>query len=134
MVDNSAYNRLKFDSVRDRLEPLLRAQLVATCGIIELEALYSAESKSNYEEIRGQRGAILTYLDTTEDDFQWALTKQYELAKKAQHRGMKLPDLLLAAVAMRHNLTILHYDSDFDRLAQVTGQRVQWVVPRKSVP
>jgi len=24
---------------------------------------------------------------------------------------------------------VLHYDSDFDLIAEVTGQRTQWVVP-----
>lgn len=31
MVDNSAWNRLKYDAVAARLKPLLDANLVATC-------------------------------------------------------------------------------------------------------
>jgi Arc/MetJ family transcription regulator len=30
-------------------------------------------------------------------------------------------------------LTVLHYDADFDRVARITGQPVEWVVPRGSV-
>jgi predicted nucleic acid-binding protein len=40
---------------------------------------------------------------------------------------------VLAAVAERHGLTVLHYDADFDHVALVTGQGVQWIVPRGSV-
>jgi hypothetical protein len=30
-------------------------------------------------------------------------------------------------------LVVLHYDADFDLVAAVTGQTVQWVVPRGTV-
>ena len=30
----------------------------------------------------------------------------------------------------RHDVTVLHYDHDFDLIADVTGQRVEWIVPR----
>ena len=31
-------------------------------------------------------------------------------------------------------MTVLHYDSDYDLIADVTGQPVQWVVPRGPFP
>ena len=43
-------------------------------------------------------------------------------------------DLLIAAVAERARVTVLHYDSDYDLITKVTGQPVQWVVPRGTVP
>jgi predicted nucleic acid-binding protein len=49
-------------------------------------------------------------------------------------RAVGFPDLLIAAVAGRERVTVLHYDSDFDLIARVTGQPVQWVVPRGTVP
>ena len=27
-------------------------------------------------------------------------------------------------------MVLLHYDADFDRIAAVTGQAMEWVVPR----
>ena len=44
------------------------------------------------------------------------------------------PDLLVAAVAEREQVTILHYDSDYDLIAQITRQPTQWVVPSGTVP
>ncbi|MGP7997281.1 MAG: hypothetical protein ACLPKI_08170 [Streptosporangiaceae bacterium] len=44
------------------------------------------------------------------------------------------PDLLIAAVAERERVTVLHYDSDCELIAHVTGQPVTWVVPRGTVP
>lgn len=42
--------------------------------------------------------------------------------------------LLIAAVAERHELTLLHYDADFDTIAEITGQDARWVVPRAQTP
>jgi predicted nucleic acid-binding protein len=49
-------------------------------------------------------------------------------------RAVGFPDLLVAAVAERERVTVLHYDGDYDFIAQVTSQPVQWVVPRGTVP
>ena len=63
---------------------------------------------------------------------QRALQVQRLLASRSQ-RGRKVPDLLIAA-AEELGLAVLHYDADFDRIAAVTGQRCDWVVPAGSVP
>lgn len=49
-------------------------------------------------------------------------------------RAAGLPGLLVAAVAERERVTILHYDGDYELIAGVTGQPVRWVVPRGTVP
>ena len=48
-------------------------------------------------------------------------------------RTVPLPDLLIAAVAERQRVTVLHYDSDYDTIAEVTAQPTQWIVKRGSV-
>lgn len=133
LIDNGASNRIKYPSVADRIKPLTDAHLVATCAALEVEALYSARNSEEYEKMRSQRLAIFTYVDSGEEDWQRALATQRELTAKAQHKGPRVPDLIIAAVAQRYNLTLLHHDSDFDRIAEVTGQRAEWVVPRGSV-
>jgi len=61
-----------------------------------------------------------------------ALEAQHRLAQRGQHR-VPVPDLLIAATAEEHRLSVIHYDRDFDRIAEVTGQRTEWVVPRGSI-
>jgi hypothetical protein len=56
------------------------------------------------------------------------------LWRSGRIRAVGLPDLLIAAVAERERVTVLHYDGDYELIAQVTGQPVQWVVPRGTVP
>jgi len=55
------------------------------------------------------------------------------LAKTGQHRAVSLPDLLIAAAAERADLVVLHYDADYDFIASVTGQPVEWVAPKGSL-
>lgn len=44
--------------------------------------------------------------------------------------AIKPVDLLIAAVAELAGAAVWHYDSDYDRIAEVTGQPMEWVVPR----
>jgi predicted nucleic acid-binding protein len=64
-----------------------------------------------------------------------ALEVQRLLAHKAglHHRSVKIPDLLVAATAELAALTVLHYDEDYERVAAITGQNMEWVVERGSI-
>jgi predicted nucleic acid-binding protein len=115
------------------LVPLLTAGQVAVSGIVELEVLYSARTHQDFIDTRAELRAY-PRLQVTEADFERAVAVMELLARHGQHRGAGLPDLLQAAVAERHQVTLLHYDADFDLIAGVTGQPAEWVVPRASVP
>lgn len=58
---------------------------------------------------------------------------QAQLVRRGQHRGASIPDLILAAIADIEQLVILHYDHDFDIIADVSTKPTEWVVPRGSV-
>jgi predicted nucleic acid-binding protein len=62
-----------------------------------------------------------------------AVAVQDVLAERSQHRGVKIADLLVAAAAEAADLVVLHYDHDFDLIAEVTGQATEWVVPSGTV-
>jgi predicted nucleic acid-binding protein len=118
--------------VREILEPLLIAGEIATCGIVDLELLYSARDRATYRAlVEALRGMPRVPLDEVSVDR--ALSVQAMLAERSQHRAVPLPDLLVAACAEGAGLTVLHYDADFDRIAELTGQPTQWIVPRGSV-
>ena len=132
LADKSALARQGKPAVREILEPLLLAGEIATCGIIDLEILFSARDRATY---RATSAALrgMPRVSTTEACVQRALEVQAMLAERSQHRAVPLPDLLVAACAEHAGLAILHYDADFDRITELTGQRTQWVVPRGSV-
>lgn len=45
----------------------------------------------------------------------------------ARWRALSLVDALVAAVAETRELTILHYDADFELVSELTGQPHEWV-------
>jgi predicted nucleic acid-binding protein len=101
--------------------------------VLELEVLYSARSHADVLAIRQElRG--YPRVDLGEADFVRAAGVLALLARRGQHRAAGLPDLLQAAAAERHGLILLHYDADYELIAAVTGQAMDWVVPRGSVP
>jgi predicted nucleic acid-binding protein len=118
--------------VREALDLLLRAGEVATCGIVDLEALYSASSPAAYSATATALSEM-PRASVNEECVVRALEIQALLAEHSQHRGVSVPDLLIAACAERAGLVVLHYDADYDRIAKVTGQPTRWVVPRGSV-
>ena len=133
LADKSALARRETrPEVREMLEPLLVSGEIATCGIVDLELLYSARDRATYraltEALRG-----MPRVSVTDDAVNRAIAVQAMLAERSQHRAVPLPDLLVAACAERAELTVLHYDADFDRVAELTGQPTQWIVPRGSV-
>jgi predicted nucleic acid-binding protein len=106
---------------------------VATCVIVDLELLFSARSSRDYLEILSDRRS-LPRAEVDEAQLERAVEVQTALGRQAQHRGVSIPDLLIAAAAEAAGLTVLHYDPDFDLVAEVTGQACEWVVPKGSVP
>lgn len=134
LADKSALTRHDTrPEVREIVEPLLLAGRIATCGIVDLELLYSASDPAIYAELARVLRS-LPRVPVTDAAVDRALEVQGLLAARSQHRAVSLPDLLVAACAEMAGLTVLHYDADFDRIAEVTDQPVQWIVPRGSVP
>jgi len=133
LVDTSAAARASHPQVASFVAPLVSGGLVGTCAALDFEALFSSRSASEYEEMRLDRRLSYEYLPTNNADWERALDVQRQLALKSQLRAVGMPDLLIAAVAERERVTIVHYDSDFDIIAAVTGQSAQWVAPRGSL-
>jgi predicted nucleic acid-binding protein len=133
LVDKSALARMQRESVSARVRAMAELGRVATCGITELELLYSARSHADHAAIRARRALAWTWAPIDDATFRRAIEVQGELARTGHHR-LPIPDLLIAAAAERAGMGVLHYDADFDRIAAVTGQPTEWVVPRGSVP
>lgn len=133
IADKSALARMHHSAVATKLAPLLIGGDVATCGVIDLEMLFSARSHADVVALRAERAAF-PQLSMTQADFDRAVDVLEDLARTGHHRAAGIPDLLIAAVAQRHNVTLLHYDKDFELIAAVTRQKVEWIVPPGTVP
>jgi len=131
LVDTSVLKRLGRSEVRDVVEPLATAGLLGRPRICDLEVGYSARTAEEWDLLIDALDAF-DAVDTTAAHVRRALQVQRLLAQRSQ-RGRKLPDLLVAAAAEALDVGVLHYDSDFDQIAAVTGQRCTWVVPRGTI-
>jgi hypothetical protein len=134
LLDNSAWVRLGDAAVPDdraaELAAVLEAGGVGTCLPFLLEAGYSARNARDRDELMDELLA-LPYFHIDDDVERRALDAQSELARTGHHR---LPpvDLLVAAIADQHDLAVLHYDRDYDVIAEKTDLSFtsEWLVPR----
>lgn len=133
LADTSAIARVADASVGRELTRLGRLGLLGTCVTVDLEVLYSARTPTEYATTAARRVAGFVDLPLHPDVGARAMAVQAMLAKRSQHRAAGIIDLLTAAVAEHYRAIVLHYDSDFDHIAAVTGQDTRWVVPRGSV-
>lgn len=134
IADTSALARRGQPAVSAVLSPLILAGDVATCSVIELEILFSARGYADLVRTQQIRSEGFQLIPIVQDDFDRAVEVMTELARRGRHRAVGIPDLLISAVAERARLTVLHYDADYDYVAEVTSQSMQWVVPRGTVP
>lgn len=129
LADKSALARGRDPEAAAVLEPLLLDGRVATCSLIDLELLYSARGKRDFTELLDERAGFHR-VPILQADFDRAIDVMSHLADRGRHR-IALPDLVIAAVAERASLVVLHFDADYDRIAAVTKQPTQWVMPSK---
>jgi len=131
LLDTSVLTRLREPAIREAIGPKAESGELARAGISDLEVGYSARNAAEWDSL-ARALEIFALVESTAEHVRRARQVQRLLAAKHQ-RGRKVPDLLIAAAAEAGNLTVLHYDADFDRIAVVTGQPCEWVVPAGSV-
>ena len=131
VIDTSVLTRLKDPVVRAVVEPLATSGRIAKIGVSDLEVGYSARNAQEWDDLAAALD-VFDHIETTASHLIRARQVQRLLASISQ-RGRKIPDLLVAAAAEEAGLTVLHYHTDFDLIASVTGQPVEWVVPAGSV-
>jgi predicted nucleic acid-binding protein len=113
--------------VAERLAAEARIGALGVSTMTALEVLYTSRHVEEYRSIL-ERMRRMAWYDLR--DQRAAIEVQHRLALRGQHRT-SLPDVIVAATAAEHGLTVLHYDSDYERLAEVTGIQHEWVAPRR---
>ena len=131
LADTSAWIRSRRSDeqgLRRRFDELLVEGEVAICDMVQLELLASTRNAAEFEELAGDLDA-LPQVPIEPAHWRRGLWVYGELARQggAHQRSVKHPDLLIAAAAEAAGLAVLHYDEDYDRIAQITGQRCQWL-------
>lgn len=135
LVDKSALARVaRSPEVQAALIRLDDIGVLATTAVIDLEIGYSARNLAEFDSVAVDRAELYQQLPLTPAVTDRARQVQRQLVRAGQHRGPGVPDLLIAATAELNNATVVHYDRDYDTIAAITGQPVEWIVPAGSVP
>ena len=133
LADTSALARLHHDDVAARVSPMFLGGRIATCALVDLEVMVTARDPAEHEEMWSDR-QLLPRAPVDEACTARASEVQGLLTEGGRHRRVPVTSLVVAAAAERAGLIVLHYDQDFDLIAEVTGQPTEWVVPRGTVP
>ncbi len=133
LADTSAWvwTRVVGGELRAAFDEDLVDGQIAICDMVRLDLLYSARNAAEFTALSSELDALPSSPIGVE---QWkrALEVYEQLARQGalHHRAVRHPDLLIAAAAEAADIPVLHYDEDYDRIANVTGQDVRWLAPR----
>ena len=124
LIDTSAwieFLRNTQSPVCERVDTLL-ASRIATCDAVRMEVLAGARDQEHLEQLR-RLLARATLLPTESIDFDTAAAV-YRSCRSQGKTVRKLIDCLIAAVAVRANVPVLHMDQDFTAIAAATDLRI----------
>jgi predicted nucleic acid-binding protein len=134
LADTSVWSKVRNQpALADWFNAEVRAGRIVTCGVVVLELLRSARNTVSFRA----QSEMLDALDCCPDgarQFARAREVQALLAGRGRHRGIPPADLLIAAAAESGGVPVLHYDHDYDLIAEVSGQVVRWILPAGSLP
>ena len=129
LADTSVFGRLTKAPVATAFAPLAAEGAVGVCAPVVFELGYATRNSADYVALTDRLNAFPAVV-VTEADHQRALEVQAALVARGQHRAISFVDALVAATAEACDLSILHYDADFELIAAVTGQPQIWIVAR----
>ena len=134
LADTSVWGKHHRAEVAAWFDPAMEDGLIAVCDMVVMEVLTSARDGRDFRRLEEALGYCAWYAVEAAD---WIEARRVYRALADQgplhHRAVKIPDLLIAAVAGRNQLVVVHYDEDYDRIAAVTGQPVRWAATRGSL-
>jgi len=129
LLDTSAFWQARVNPTAGRrIKELGLAEFLSACTPAIPEMMVGARNLADW---RAMRNALDGMPRVDLSDPGSAIDLQGQLARRGQHRTPVI-DVLVAATAAGHELTVLHYDRDFERLTEATGGKHEWVVPAGS--
>ena len=134
LLDNSAWSRVVAGGLpADRAEAVagwLEQRQLAICLPFLLEAGYSARANADYQEMMDEFDLLFPRVEIAAAMEGRALLTQRELAARGHHRLAPI-DVLIAACAHEAGAGVLHYDRNYDLIAEHTSLSFEsvWLAP-----
>ena len=134
LIDTSAWSRMHVPTVHKRLTMILNEGAAGSCLPLDLEDGRSAKNFRDAMSIRALRARVMTELPMTAGVATRSRDLQLALTQRGHHRAASPVDLITAATAAEYGAIVLHYDRDYDLVAEVGGPRSEWVAPAGTLP
>jgi len=96
------------------------AEAIGSCYPQRTEFLYAARNAAEYEEIAEMFGDLYPDVSVPKNAGRWISSVQHHMAQAGEHRSASAIDLIIAATAAHHGLTVLHDDADYRTVARHT--------------
>jgi len=123
LIDSSAWIEFLRDTgspVCNKVDELLGGD-IAVCEPVWMEVLAGARDDRHLSDLRRLlAGATMVATESVDYEESAAL---YRMCRRSGETPRKLIDCLIAAVALRADVAVLHLDSDFDVLSRHTTLR-----------
>ncbi|MFJ9691802.1 PIN domain-containing protein [Kitasatospora sp. NPDC101183] len=91
---------------------------IASCYPQRAEFLYSARDGREYDEVSEMFADLYPDVSVPKGAGRWIDSVQRRMAHAGQHRSASAVDLVIAATAAHHGLTVLHDDADYRTVAR----------------
>ncbi|MFC8874864.1 MULTISPECIES: PIN domain-containing protein [Streptomyces] len=94
------------------------AGAIASCYVQRTEFLYNARDRREYDEIAEMFSDLYPDAAVPKNAGRWISAVQHRMAQAGEHRSASTVDLVIAATAAHHGLTVLHDDADYSTVAR----------------
>ena len=121
LVDTSVWIEVFRRSPRVHLERLIDFDEVVTCLPVIQEVLQGFRDERAYQTARDAMYALPIVAAPLSAQVVDQANDLYRSARRAGFTIRSGVDCLIAACALRHSLTVLHHDRDFDLLAKISA-------------
>lgn len=134
VVDTSAWARAHHPAVRESWKEALLGGQLRLSPAVRFEILFSARDGRSFDTLAERLSAIQAAPLNT------SVIRSAEQAMRAlAHRSagaQRLPivDYLVAAAALELGASVIHYDQDYDTLAELMGFDSVWLAPAGTLP
>jgi predicted nucleic acid-binding protein len=134
VIDTSAWSRAHHPQVRERWRQAQFSDRLRISPAVRLEILLSARDGRTFDEL-GEELATLRTAPLTATVIRAAQDAMRTLAhRSAGAHQIPVVDYLIAAAAQETGAAVLHYDRDYDTLAEVMEFESLWLAPPGSLP
>ena len=106
----------------DFLDQMIRQREIYICGVIITEILQGIKNEKTYHDI----SSVLTslkYLDALYETY----IRAANIYRKLREKGItirKTMDCIIAAIALKHDMELLHMDRDFNEIEKYCNLKV----------